>query len=310
MIGETVWKIPEPLSVREVRLDTNTVTILRRHGNPAGPRLVLCHGNGFAIDLYYPFWSLLAPDFDLVMYDLRNHGWNTVGDREHHNIPTLIRDHELILEAIDHHYGSKPKIGVYHSVSALIALLAAATTTLRTSVQRSPLAAQVLLDPTLCRPGVSQLEFEVAAVRSAELIRRRGYRFQSREDYVELLRYAPAFLRVVPGVRELMARTTLRRSSEGHDYELRCPREYEAQIMQYTRIYCVLVDFDEIPCPTKVIGADPTLPYAYLPTLDLGDMASVDYDFLPETTHLFPLEKPAECAALIGDFVESQGLTC
>ena len=57
MIGETVWKIPEPLSVREVRLDTNTVTILRRHGNPAGPRLVLCHGNGFAIDLYYPLWS-------------------------------------------------------------------------------------------------------------------------------------------------------------------------------------------------------------------------------------------------------------
>ena len=79
--------------------------------------------------------------------------------------------------------------------------------------------------------------------------------------------------------------------------------------MQYTRIYCVLVDFDELPCPTKVIGSDPTLPYAYLPTLDLGDMTSLDYDFLPETTHLFPVEKPAECAALIGDFVESQSLT-
>ena len=30
-------------------------TIIRRHGNPAGPRLVLSHGCGFATDLYYPY---------------------------------------------------------------------------------------------------------------------------------------------------------------------------------------------------------------------------------------------------------------
>ena len=59
MTSEPVWEIPEPRSVCEVRLDADTVTTLRRHGNPDAPRLVLSHGNGLAIDLYYPFWSCL-----------------------------------------------------------------------------------------------------------------------------------------------------------------------------------------------------------------------------------------------------------
>ena len=58
-ISEKVWEIPEPLSVHEVNMEDGAVIFLRRHGNPAGPRLVLSHGNGLAIDLYYPFWSLL-----------------------------------------------------------------------------------------------------------------------------------------------------------------------------------------------------------------------------------------------------------
>ncbi len=51
-------------------MDDGTNIVLRRHGNPRGPRLVLCHGNGLATDLYYPFWSLLADECDLIVYDL------------------------------------------------------------------------------------------------------------------------------------------------------------------------------------------------------------------------------------------------
>ncbi len=40
-------------------------------------RLVLSHGNGMAIDLYYPFLSLPTDDFDLIIYDLRNPGWSS-----------------------------------------------------------------------------------------------------------------------------------------------------------------------------------------------------------------------------------------
>ncbi|MYB89272.1 MAG: alpha/beta hydrolase [Proteobacteria bacterium] len=293
-----MWEIPEPISVCEVRLDKNTVTLLRQHGNPSGARLVLCHGNGLAIDLYYPFWSLLAEDYELILYDLRNHGWNAVGERRDHNVPVLIQDYALILESIDRHYGNKPKIGVLHSVSALISLLAAP--------QDNSCSAQILFDPPVCKPGASQTEFDVAAEHAASLTRRRGYRFQTEEEFSDFLSYIPTFTHVVPGVRELMARTTLREVPDGLGYELRCPREYEAQITDYVRSFSPLVDFETLPCPTKVIGADPTLPYAYLPTFDLSDVLTVDYDFIPETTHLLQLEKPADCVSAVREFQQQQ----
>ena len=278
----------------------DTSITLRRHGNPDGPRLVLSHGNGLAIDLYYPFWSLLADDFDLVVYDLRNHGWNAVGSREAHSLPSFVRDHDLILEAIDRHFGAKPKVGVFHSVSALATLLSSANDT--------GYVARVLFDPPVCKPGRSQLEFDTAAERTAAQIRRRADRFKAVQDFVDVLRFLPAFTRVVPGVPELMGRATLRESAGGGGYELCCPRDYEAQIVDYARAFAVLVNFEALTCPTKVIGADPTLPFSYLPTFDMTHVLTVDYDFIPETTHFLPLENPEACAAATREFVRLQCL--
>ena len=72
-------------------------------------------------------------------------------------------------------------------------------------------------------------------------------------------------------------------------------------------IYAVLIDFSTMKCPTKVIGADPTLPYSYLPTLDLTDIMTVDYDFLPEATHFLQLEEPEQCVEAMREFVEMRG---
>ena len=108
--SNTLWEVPKPLLTFEVRVDDDTVFTLRRHGNPDGPRLVMSHDNGGRSISYYPFWSLPAEEFDLVVYDLRNHGWNSVSTIANHNIPTLFRDHDLFIEGIDSHYGTKPKI--------------------------------------------------------------------------------------------------------------------------------------------------------------------------------------------------------
>ena len=296
-ISETLWEIPEPLSTSDVRVDDDTVITLRRHGNPAGPRLVLSHGNGLAIDLYYPFWSLLLDDFDLIIYDLRNHGWNTVGSMQNHNIPTLVQDGDRVLAEIDRLFGKKPKIGVFHSVSALIALLS--------PTRGSEFSACILFDPPLCTPDDDYEEFDAAVTRTAAMTRRRAQRVRTRETLAEVLPFLPIFQRVVPGVCDLVARTTLRKCASGEGYELRCPREYEAQIVDYARAFAVLVDFETLRCPVKVIGADPTLPYSYLPTLDLSHILTVDYDFLPESTHLLQLEQPEECVAELRDFIQS-----
>ncbi len=299
MTTDAVYELPEPLSVLDVRLDADTVTTLRQHGNPSGPRIVVSHGSGLAVDLYFPFWSLLADDFDLMVYDLRNHGWNDVGAQRHHNIPTLIHDHDLILEAIDRDYGSKPTIGIFHSLTTLVALLSFSKL----------YAALVLFDPPLTKPGESQIELHDAAERAAAMIRKRGHRFKKREDYVQLLGIFPTFKRAVPGVHELMAQTTLRPSASGEEFELRCPREYEAQLMDYARSFFPLLDLDLLACPTKIIGADPTLPHAYLPTLDQRVASAMDYDFIPEATHFLQLEKPAECVAVTREFIARHGLS-
>ena len=295
--SETVWNVPEPLSTVDVRVDEDTIITVRRHGNPNGPRLVLTHGNGLAIDLYYPFWSLLADDYDLLVYDLRNHGWNTTSTIEDHNIPTLISDHDLIMEAIDRHYGEKPKVGVFHSVSGLISLLS--------PTKGSGFEARVLFDPPLCKPGRSYFEFEEATARVVAMTRLRTHRFKTRESFSELLGFLPRFGRLNRGIHDLFARTTLRESTGGEGYELRCPREYEAQMIDYAGIYAVLIDFGTMKCPTKVIGADPTLPYSYLPTLDLSDIMTVDYDFLPEATHFLQLEEPEQCVEAMQEIIES-----
>ena len=62
-------------------------------------------------------------------------------------------------------------------------------------------------------------------------------------------------------------------------------------------------------CPIKVIGADPTLPYSYLSSLDLSDILEVEYDFLPETTHFLQPEQPEECVAAMRHFLNSIALT-
>ena len=290
-----MWEVPEPLSILEVRVDDDTVVTLRRHGNPAGPRLVLSHGNALAIDLYYPFWSLLADDFDLIVYDLRNHGWNAVTALADHNLPTLVLDHDRIMQAIDRHFGSKPTAGVFHSVSSL--------TTLLSPTRGGEFDALVLFDPPLCKPGRSYEDFDAAAMRTADAARRRTERFQSTEQFADLLSFIPTYYRSVPGVFDLVARATLRKSADGEGFELRCPREYEAQIIDYASAFAVLVDFETLQCPVKVVGADPTLPYSYLPTFDLSHVLTVDYDFLPETTHFLQLEQPQACAEVVRGFL-------
>jgi len=294
--SEIVWELPEPLSTHDVRVDDETVITLRQHGNPSGPRLVLSHGNGLAVDLYYPFWSLLTDDFDLIIYDLRNHGWNPVGDLQNHSLPTLVQDNDAIVEAIDRHYGAKPRIGVFHSIAALATLLS--------PKKGNDFAARVLFDPPVCKPGRSFKDYEDIAKRMAKGIRQSTSRFKTMQELADILPYIPAFQHVVPGVFDLYARTTLRERANGEGYEPRCPPEYQAQIIEYASAFAVLVDFQSLLSPTKVIGADPTLPYSYLPTLNLSDMSTVDYDFLPDATHLLLLEKPQECVESMLEFIK------
>ena len=164
-----------------------------------------------------------------------------------------------------------------------------------------------LFTPPLCNTGCRYGEFELRAKSTAAMLRRRAQRFRSREELAELHTYLPYFHLSVPGVYELVARTTLKESEAGQGFELRCPSEFEAQIWDDVSKYAVSVDFGALKCPVKIVSSDPALLDPNAPTFDYGD-ADVDHEFLPETTHFLQLEKPQECAVALRRFLNQVGI--
>ena len=298
------WTVPAPLATGAARMDDETEIVVRRHGDPDGPRLVLSHANGFAVDAYYPFWSLLADRFDVMVFDLRNHGWNPVGALEAHAIPTFVRDMTAVARAIEVHFGPKPAVGVFHSVSGQAAAIEACQ-------GAGSFAALVLFDPFICPRGCDpdhRERLRTTMVRMAEGARRRRASFDSAATYADRLRGTPAFQRLRPGVAELLAQTTLRGVDDGSEFVLRCPPEVEARVCEQGYRYAATVDVDAISCPVKVIGSDPVARHSFLPTVAMDEIVALNYDFVPETTHFLQLEEPEQCVAAMSEFIEKHGL--
>ena len=294
----TRFEVPAPLRTVELRLRDGATVVLRSHGNPAGPRLLMSHGNGFAMDMYYPLWGRFLHDLDVVVFDLRNHGWNPVGDIDRHNIPQFARDIEAVRGEVERRFGRKPTVGVYHSVSALSACLSES--------QGEGYDGLFLLDPPVCKPGRTYEELDAAAERGARITLRREVGFESLAQFVELLEFSIQFRKVVDGVPELVASATLR--PDGDRFVLRCPREYEARVVEYLTVFAVAVDFTQMRCPVQVLGADPTVPYSYLPSFQLDAIMACNYDFLPDATHMLFVERPGYCADRIREFVAECGI--
>ena len=105
--------LPAPRRVIPVKLDDGEGLILRQHGNPEGPRLVFSHGNGLAIDMYFPFWRHFLDRFEVIVYDVRNHGWNPPGDPARHTFPMFVFDNERVLDTLDRVLGPKPALGCF-----------------------------------------------------------------------------------------------------------------------------------------------------------------------------------------------------
>lgn len=291
-------ELPRPACTIEVRLDDEVTVPVRRYGNSDGPRLLLSHGNGLAIDLYYPFWSLLLDDFDVIVFDLRNHGENPPGAIARHTIPTLCRDLEAVGRTVDRVFGMRPRAGVFHSVSCLAALLSP-------SLDAS-YSALVLFEPPLSHGAGAARASRLACRQAAARTRIRAFRFQSREEFIDLMAAQPAMARLGPGALRLMARTTLRKTAGG-GCELRCPPDYEARILASIPDFAPLVAPDALPLPVRVVGADPNLPHYFVPPCDLSRVAPVDFRILTGTTHLAQLEEPGECARLTVEFLDRSG---
>ena len=151
---------------------------------------------------------------------------------------------------------------------------------------------------------------EAVVQRLAKGARRRQNSFERREDLAEALDRAPAFSLVPRETLTLFAETTLR-PAPGGGYELCCPPEHEAQLFEYYFGWSMQAPevLECIDVPVKMIGADPTASFSFLPRMDLSTLNTLDYDFIPDTTHFLQLEAPERCAAMTVEFLQEQGLS-
>ena len=171
----------------------------------------------------------------------------------------------------------------------------------------------VLFDPPNVPPvGHPRYQaMEVFENKLTEWALGRRQRFASIDELASDYRKSRATQGWVPGAHELMARSVLRQSPDGDGYALVCAPENEAAIYAEALTLNLWPRASEFGGPVKLIGADPNLkgaPATAQTNQALGTENGYDYAFVPGTGHLLQIEKPAECARLVEEFIASCGI--
>jgi len=298
-------ELPEPNQILNVVLRDGSIMVARQHGDVSGPRLYVSHGNGMAADLYYPYWRRFLDDFEVIVYDFRNHGWNPVSDFGRHTFPNFVFDNESLLDGVDAAWGPKPAFGAFHSMSAVTALLQA----LRAGPRWAGL---VLFDPPLSPPLGHPLEalFLQGQVSISNRAAARQESYGSYADFESVLRHASLFAQFQEECYALYAAATLRPADDGR-VVLRCPREYEARVYIANGDPTIDLAMPGFPSPLKVIAGDPERADVAPPSLvcrELFPAWGLPYESLSGTSHFLQLEAPDACADATMEFFGSLGV--
>jgi pimeloyl-ACP methyl ester carboxylesterase len=288
--------LPAPLAVLDLDMSDSAVIRVRRHGNPQGPRLVLSHGNGFAIDAYFPFWSRFLRDCEVIVYDQRNHGWNPRHTFAQHTEIQMAQDMETIVTAVASAFGPRRTAGLFHSLSTIVSLLHFA----RYGHRWDRL---ILFDPPITPPAGHRLHdparnFEIALARWSL------HRKSTFNDPHELARYFKSTRRTstwVAGAAELMARS-ITRPADGGGYELVCPGAYESTIYEQNWQAPVWSYLPRAAERLFIVGSDPTVkdadPPAYVCAAAAQELG-IKVTPIARSGHLLEIEQPAEVERIV-----------
>lgn len=300
------FSLPEPNQAFDIPMDDGASIAVRRHGNPDGVRLIVSHGNGFAINGYLPFWGPLQDDFDLVVFDMRNHGENPRSGGDGHNYLQFSHDLERVYQGVTGTLGHKTSIGVFHSMSARTAMKHAVEIGWRWD-------ALVLFDPPSV-PPVDHWHYEAMRVFEKRLLdwaMDRPTRFADPADLAGEYAENRGHSRWVPGAHQLMAEAILRKEDDKGDWALVCRRELEAAIYLEALTLDLWPTADAFGGPTILIGADPEMkgaPPTGRANRALHEENGIAYEAIPGTGHLLQLEQPDACRAAMLRFLKDHSL--
>ncbi len=295
------FEIPAPSTRFDIAMEDGAVVRARRHGNPAGTRLLVGHGNGFAVDAYYPFWQRFLADYDVVTFDFRNHGLSDRSSTESHTYAQLARDLDRVIDATEAELGKRTTVGVMHSFSSRTAMKHAVEIGWRW-------AGLVIYDPPnvppTSHPVYSLMEqFEDRLVKYAGGRRRT---FNSVDELTEEYAASRATGRWVEGAHELMARSVLRKDDGAETWSLVCTPEIEASIYAQALTLNLWPKADEYGGPVRLVGCDPEMkgaPATGVANRALGTENGYDYVCVKDTGHLQQIERPDACAEALSEFL-------
>lgn len=298
--------VPEPREIIDLEMDDGAVIRVRRHGNPDGARMFIANGNGFAADGYVAFWGPLAARFDLVVFDMRNHGWNGSSAADNHNYAQMARDVECVHRQITERLGAGTSIGIFHSMSARAAMKHAIEIGWRWD-------ALFLFDPpNVPPPGHREYErMDIFEHRLADWAMGRPDRFHDPSELARQYADTRAHANWVENTHDIMARAVLHRDEAGGDWVLTCAPALEARIYLAAMTLDLWPDCKAFAGPVKLIGADPEIRGAPGPAFAnraLAEDFGYDYEAMAGAGHLLQIQKPAECRDIVFSFLEQHGV--
>lgn len=297
----------EPITSFSLEMDDGAELLIRQHGNPGGVRLFVSNGNGFAIDGYRVFWEPLLEGFELILFDMRNHGRNQPTGADGHHYLQMARDLGSVFAGVGGRLGSKTSVGIFHSMSARAAMKHAVEIGWCWD-------ALVLFDPPNVPPRGHRFydamrDFEL---RLVDVAMKRTDRFDSPDELARSYASSPGHKRWVAAAHDDMARAVLRRDEATGGWALSCQRELEASIYLAALTLDLWPPIDAYGGPVKLIGADPNMrgtpPTAHA-NRSLHEEFGYPYVAIEEAGHMLQIEKPEACRKAVLSFLKGAGIT-
>lgn len=261
------------------------------HFDGSGNLAHFYHANGFPLGVYKPLLSRLARKFKLSALHLRP-TWPDIG------YPPKSRDWQIysndLIAFIEKEF-DKPIVGIGHSMGATCTVLAAHR---RPDLFKSLILIEVAMLPVnlskLARI-VPKILWKYIEPAKSTFVRRDNW--QSREDYLAECKQSGVYKRFGEESLKALAANGVLKSNNGQ-FILAFPKEWEAH--NYTQAPNVMDKLERIDLPCLAIRGKPSAFFS-------EEMWQEWQKRSPQTIfaedlsqgHLFPLENPETCAALI-----------
>ena len=301
-------RVPEPLERFALEMEDGARIDVRRHGVADAPlRIFLSHGNGFAIDGYMPFWLPLCARYEVVLFDMRNHGRSPPAAPEAHDYPHMARDVGAVHDRVTERLGPRRSLGAFHSMSGRAAMRDA----LDAGWRWDGLA---LFDPPDIPPEGHALHDGMVRFerRLAEWAEARPDRFADPSELAGQYAASRPHKGWADGAHALMAEAVLRPGGGGSGGRvLACPPALEAKMYLANIPMNLWPRASDFGGPVLLLGADPALDRPS-PTAAanraLAEEGGFDYAAVEGAGHMLQIEKPAACLAALDAFIDRHRL--